>query len=111
VTAVYSWVQGDEIDLVVTTDDSITGATDIQFVLQRDAIVYLRKSVGSGITEDSSTQFTVSLSEGDTENLLGFYRAQGLFIDSSGKKKAIRLTDSSGNIVDSVEIHKRLSFL
>lgn len=99
--------QGDEIDIVVTiTSGSIENSTDLKFVLERDDENKLQKTkLGGGISEDSSTQLTISLDKDDTINLpAGKYKWQGLLIDSSNKERVLDFSD------DSILIKERLAF-
>lgn len=110
-TPVYSLVQGDAINLVATMDRSVPSPDSVKFVLQRNnKVVFQKATGGSGIVVDDATQFTVTLNNGDTAELLGDYKAQALITDQSGNEKTGRLTDSNGNIVETITVLERLKF-
>ena len=101
--------QGDEIDIIVTTTSSILSSSDLKFVLQlagEEVAALTKTEIGGGITEDTATQFTVTLAKADTINLIpGEYKIQALFIDASSKEKVISFDPAA------IQIKARLNFV
>ena len=95
-------VQGDDVNIVVTTDIAITGANDIKFVIQRNRRAAFQKTLASSqITIDNANQFTIELLKADSIGLApGIYKWQAVLTDSESKEKAIQFRA----VINSVEV-------
>ena len=100
--------QGDDIDLIITTDESIASPNNLKFLFQEEsaAVAAFTKTLGSGIVANNDTQFTVTIDKADTINLaVGNYKIQALYIDSSNKEQAINFNP------EFIVIKARLAFV
>lgn len=74
ITGADEFYEDTDRDLVFThAGNDATGASAIKFVLSLDSgtTALITKTLGSGVTADSSTQITVSLLKADTSGLGG----------------------------------------
>ncbi len=95
--------ENEKIVFSVTTDESITGATELKYVLakqRKSPTAVITKTLGSGVTITGSNTFTVELDPEDTDGKAGTYQHQARVTDATGDPNTIRLTD------EVVKIHK-----
>ena len=86
----------EDVAVVVTTDKSIIGASEIKLVCQKgEAVAFQVTLTGGGIVADSSTQYTATVPVATMVTLAGGvdYKWQSQVTDSTGALKIIELDE------------------
>ena len=100
--------QGEDKTIVVTTNDDLSAATEIEFYV--DTLTKIKKTLSNAeISGVTSTQFSVTLIPGDTESVPpGDYRYQ-CRATVGGKIKNGRFTPNRLKIVKSLMVSSALA--